>query len=392
METKKLTVGYKKDTYRNAEKFFQSLAPNDTYSDLSVVCVMHLVPGTRIFFSGLSKVANVPLILAKPKSKDENETEWLEGNGFSVFDLCRERFADSDFVVDLLNEHVNTDKLIIVDIGGYFASHLDALKTKLNSRLIGIIEDTENGHKRYSTVKNSRIPLVSVARSELKNSEDFLVGQSIVFSAEAILRDFDSILNGRKAVVMGYGKIGRSIALHLRSRHITTTVVETNPVRAIEAKAHGFSVMAKMQALQTSNLIFCATGNRCLEGEDFDRFLTNGSYIISVTSADDELNLDSVSNDYVKKAVSDHIEVFERQGHYFYLVNKGNAVNFVHKGRLGAFIYPVQGELMRAVLYLYEKDIDGCEAIDFELEELPESIKLSIAQSWSDCFKTVHAD
>jgi hypothetical protein len=47
---------------------------------------------------------------------------------------------------------------------------------------------TENGLHRYLCHEKPPCPVFSVARSPLKDSEDYLVGQSVVFSAEALLR------------------------------------------------------------------------------------------------------------------------------------------------------------------------------------------------------------
>ena len=51
-----------------------------------------------------------------------------------------------------------------------------------------MVEDTENGLRRYLGAWKPPCPVFSVARSPLKDPEDYLVGQSVVFSAEALLR------------------------------------------------------------------------------------------------------------------------------------------------------------------------------------------------------------
>jgi adenosylhomocysteinase len=70
----------------------------------------------------------------------------------------------------------------------------------------------------------------SVARSPLKDPEDYLVGQSITFSAEALIRSRGDILHGRRAAVIGYGKLGRSIAAMLHAKHVGVTVYDSDPL------------------------------------------------------------------------------------------------------------------------------------------------------------------
>ena len=78
----------------------------------------------------------------------------------------------------------------------------------MKAKLIGVVEDTENGHKRYEQIAFPPCPVLSVARSPLKEPEDFLVGHAIVFSAEALIRQSGVVMVNKRALVIGYGKIG----------------------------------------------------------------------------------------------------------------------------------------------------------------------------------------
>lgn len=66
----------------------------------------------------------------------------------------------------------------------------------------------------------------------LKDPEDFLVGQSVVFSTEALMRGRGDILHGRTALVIGFGKLGSSIARLLHAKGVQVTVFDIDPVRA----------------------------------------------------------------------------------------------------------------------------------------------------------------
>ncbi|WP_322780263.1 adenosylhomocysteinase, partial [Frankia sp. Cas4] len=188
-----------------------------------------------------------------------------------------------------------------------------------------------------------------VARSSLKLAEDYLVGQSVVFSTEALLRAHGDVLHGREACVIGYGKIGRSVATTLRAKSIRTTVCETDPVRAVEAMAHGFPVTAtKGGALSRSGVVVCATGNRALTGHDFYELRT-GAYLATVTSSDDELDLGVVRGTYQESRLGPHLTRLSRGDHHFYLLNDGNAVNFIHGASVGPFIFLVHGEILAAI-------------------------------------------
>jgi adenosylhomocysteinase len=141
--------------------------------------------------------------------------------------LLRERKTES---LELLGHHVGKDRFIVLDIGGYFAAIASAMKARFGSRMIGIVEDTENGYQKYMAAfpRVPDFPLVSSARSPLKKPEDSLIGLSIVFSTEAKLCTRNMILLNKTALVLGYGKIGCSIAESLRRRDVDVYVSENH--------------------------------------------------------------------------------------------------------------------------------------------------------------------
>lgn len=72
----------------------------------------------------------------------------------------------------------------------------------------------------------------------------------------------------------------------------------------------------------------CATGNLALREDDFVE-ISNGAYIASVTSSDDELELGALDGLYERTPAEEHITRYARTGHYFYVLADGNAVNFL---------------------------------------------------------------
>lgn len=178
-------------------------------------------------------------------------------------------------------------------MGGYFAPSLHALCERFSGSIVGVVEDTENGHRRYASLDKLPCPVVSVARSPLKEPEDFLVGQSVVFSTEALMRSRGDILYGRAALVIGFGKLGSSIARLLHAKGVRVTVHDIDPVRRTQALSQGFAVARALEAgLEGAGLVLCASGALSLRGEAFGR-LRNGAYVATVTSSEDELELAS---------------------------------------------------------------------------------------------------
>jgi adenosylhomocysteinase len=344
------------------------------------VVVTHVLEDRPFFLAALNSMAPIKLLLPKPNSVHLGTRDFLS-NFYPIETLRRQKFAKAEEVVDLFENIAPSCDLVLLDVGGYFASTLQAVAERYSGRIIAVIEDTENGLRRYETRGNPPIPLYSVARSPLKKPEDFLVGQSIVFSTEALLREQGDVLNGRKSCVVGYGRLGRSIASVLHAKNVRTVIYDTDPVVLVEAFSHGFEVARSVrEALDRADLVLCATGNLALRAEDYSH-VNNGAYIATVTSSDDELDLTGIERFYQTKKLSDRATLYSTPGHYFYLLNEGNAVNFVHGAVVGPFIQLVQAEILACVEH-------SCRESDMHpgFVSLPDDVRKTIATRWMECF------
>jgi adenosylhomocysteinase len=343
------------------------------------ILITHLLADRPSLIAAAAQLSAVAAVLPKPKSIDQGALQ--EVTRLVPCDhLDRRQLADPEQAVAYLESRAAGQPLVLLDIGGYFAPALPALCLNFSGQILGVVEDTENGLRRYLQHDKLPCPVFSVARSPLKDPEDYLVGQSVVFSAEALLRSRGDILHGRPACVIGFGKIGASVARMLHAKHVQVTVYDTDPVRMAQALAHGFRTAdSRADALRGAGVVVCATGNLALHADDFTN-LGNGAYVASVTSSDDELELDSLDRLYARQQTHDHITRYSTTGHYFYILNDGNAVNFLHGASVGSFIYLVQAEILAAMALL------SGQAHDPGLHETPSGIRKFIAATWMHYF------
>jgi hypothetical protein len=84
------------------------------------------------------------------------------------------------------------------------------------------------------------------------------------------------------------------------------------------------------------------------------RRLRPGCFFVSVTSSDDEMDLAYLKGEYTQENVSEFIVRYTNFHNYFYLVNNGNAVNFIHRAVLGDFIHLVRAEMIAALKVMIE--------------------------------------
>lgn len=354
----------------------RQFAPDELPSSLLVT---HLLPERPSFVHAVNAVSRLRAVLPKPKSIDTAARRTVEA-AFLIDPLSREAFADPDTAVGYLESRAAGESLVLLDVGGYFAPALDRLCERFSGQILGVVEDTENGHKRYAEHGKLPCPVVSVARSPLKDPEDFLVGQSVVFSTEALLRQRGDILHGRPALVLGFGKLGSSIARLLHAKGVHVTVYDIDPVRRTQALSQGFCAARDREAaLGTAGLVLCATGALALRGEDFP-LLRNGAYVATVTSSEDELELAGLPSGYSRHHASKNVIRYSATGHYFYLLNGGNAVNFLHGASVGPFIFLVQAEILAGVQLLARRDLER------SMHEIAPAHRAAIAGIWLDYY------
>jgi len=352
-------------------------------SGVSVFLVTHLLPDRPFLVEELSRCFALRAIYPKPKSASQRVIETLSALGHNVEAHSREAF-DSGEMIESISALAQNDRVILLDIGGYFAEVTGPLQEAFDGRLLGVVEDTENGVQRYERqIRKGSLacPVMSVARSPLKETEDYLVGQAVIHSAEHVIRLGGQVLGGKAAIVFGFGKVGRSIATNLRTRGVDVRVIDTDPIRQVQALSLGFSTITKEAALATCDLIVGATGERCIEDRDWFS-LKPGAFVFTVTSSDDELDVtildDGESFDSNELEDAPHLRLYSTEGTYFYLLNKGNAVNFLHNAVVGDFIYLVQAEIIRGAKYLLEK---SPLAVD-RIWEVADSDRADIADAW----------
>ena len=369
-----------------SKPFFSMIFQHAPADVESIVIVTHLVPDVDEFVLALHERVPVSAVIPKPSSLNQSVLSRIQRD-VPVLNYTRSTIASQPtaFLSDL-KTRVAGKRFAIIDTGGYFTHVLDDMVKSNEFNLAGIVEDTENGHKKYESFlarhaeqRELPFPILSVARSKLKEPEDFLVGQAVVFSADALLRECGILLTGKLAAVLGYGKIGSSIAANLRAKGVRVDVHDSNPVRQALACAHGYSLRARATLLSQADVIFGATGNKSVRAADFEA-MKEGAFIFTATSGDDEI--DGYHEILARRRPSPlhpRVGALASSKGATYLCNDGNAINFMHGGVLGPFIKLVQAELIFALSQLDTAHRD-------RIRHLSDESKRFIADLWLSYF------
>ena len=363
-------------------RFFKQITRDLSPTGAGLLLITHCLPDRPELVQAMSNLATPVTVVAIPYSADIAIIDELRKRHTvetpSMEDLC-----DASFLRRLLDRLADSSPIIISEIGGYFADVIPSLPTELQRRIAGVVEDTEAGHRRYEAVASSMpFGVYSVARSPLKEPEDALVGASCVFSVERIIRELGTVLDSQHCLVIGFGKIGRGLARHLRDRRLPVSVYDTDPVRRVCALSEGFLIPAREAALGSADLIFGATGNACLGGRDLPH-LRDGAMLISCSTRNREFDLSSMRATATVEDREGDFEVLRINAKRINLAANGFPVNFGDGAVIGPVLSLVQAEILVAIEQLGKQRLrPGVWSIEPEAQS-------KIAEAWLQCFTHV---
>lgn len=259
-----------------------------TLSTLRLIFLQHILPTTEeLLRLLLESGAEVFSVFAKPYSIDPHVLSRLTARRIEVIQRTYEELEGTDVLDKCLRDaaarsEVDGKRIVILEVGGYFAKVLAALSVEESRWIAGVVEDTTFGHNRYlALARRISVPIVSVARSQLKEIEARFVGQDAVIAMDYVLRQLGVALTGRKALVIGYGMIGKNVARALSESHLDVSVYDALEYRNLRAFCEGFSVDRKAELLRKADIVFAATGAQAVTTDDIEVCKNNVRWVFT---------------------------------------------------------------------------------------------------------------
>jgi adenosylhomocysteinase len=130
-------------------------------------------------------------------------------------------------------------------------------------------------------------------------------------------------------VVAGYGWVGKGIAARMDGHGAHVTVVEVDPVRALEALMDGYQVMTHADAARWGELFVTATGNLNVFRREHFEAMRDGAIMANSGHFDAELDLAALrelAEGHVRE-VRENVQEFDLGGKKLHLVAEGRLVN-----------------------------------------------------------------
>ncbi|MFN8619436.1 MAG: adenosylhomocysteinase [Chloroflexota bacterium] len=272
--------------------------------------------------------AEVSLAASNPLStKDDVAAALVAAYGISTY---ARRGEDRDTYYAHLNAVADTHPHLTMDDGCDLVSLLHKERQGQLSELLAGTEETTTGVIRLRAMAADgalRFPVVAVNEAKTKHLFDnrYGTGQSTV---DGIVRATNILLAGRRVVVAGYGWVGRGIAARFAGMGSLVTIVEVDPIAAIEALMDGYQVMNAADAAAWGQVFITATGNLNVFRREHFAAMQDGAILANSGHFDAELELKALA----ELAEGRVREV--RQNVEEYILADGRRLHVVAEGRL----------------------------------------------------------
>ncbi|PID99782.1 MAG: adenosylhomocysteinase [Acidobacteria bacterium] len=193
----------------------------------------------------------------------------------------------------------------------------------------GISEETTTGVLRLNEMAKQGTlgcPAFNVNDSVTKSKFDNLYGcrESLI---DGIKRATDVMIAGKKAVVVGYGDVGKGCAQALRTMGATVYVTEIDPICALQAAMEGYLVVTMDEAASFGNIFVTCTGNVNVITRTHMEQMPNEAIVCNIGHFDSEIDIAGVRDlpwENIKPQV-DHI-IFP-DGKRIVILAEGRLVN-----------------------------------------------------------------
>jgi len=184
---------------------------------------------------------------------------------------------------------------------------------KIASRCKGVSEETTTGvHRLYTMEKTGSLlfTAINVNDSVTKSKFDNLYGCKHSLP-DGIMRATDVMLAGKKAVICGYGDVGKGCASALRACGCVVFVTEIDPICALQACMEGFTVSTLDDVVGLADIFITTTGNKgILMAADMKK-MKNNAIVGNIGHFDNEIDMDGLMKEAKRINIKPQVDKFD---------------------------------------------------------------------------------
>lgn len=331
-------------------------------------------------------------------STQDHAAAAMAASGVAVYAWKGQTEEEAEWCIEqtILKDGKPWDANMLLDDGGDLTAMVHEKYPQMLDKIHGITEETTTGvHRLYEMMKTGelKVPAVNVNDSVTKSKNDNKYGCRHSLN-DGIKRATDMLLSGRKALVIGYGDVGKGSAQSLRQEGMIVKISEVDPICAMQACMDGFEVVSpyknginngklsdiNKELLATTDLIVTATGNYDVCDANMLQSLKSGAVVCNIGHFDSEINTAYMRKHWKWEEVKPQVHKIVRgkredgKDDYLLLLSEGRLINLGnatgHPSRVmdGSFSNQVLAQM-----YLWERKF-----ADLDPEFKPNNITVEV--------------
>ena len=317
-------------------------------------------------------------------STQDHAAAAIAAGGIPVFAWKGETEEEYEWCLEqtVLKDGKPWDANMILDDGGDLTSLLHDKYPAMLDKIHGVTEETTTGvHRLLEMLERGtlKVPAINVNDSVTKSKNDNKYGCRHSLN-DAIKRGTDHLMAGKKALVIGYGDVGKGSAQSLRQEGMIVRITEIDPICAMQACMDGFEIVSPFidgindgtescidrDLLGTTDLVVTTTGNYKVCDSNMLKALKKNCVVSNIGHFDNEIDTAYMRSNWEWEEVKPQVHKVYRDkaaNDYLILLSEGRLVNLGnatgHPSRImdGSFANQVLAQI-----YLYERKFADLES------------------------------
>ena len=293
---------------------------------------------------------------------------------------------------------------MILDDGGDLTGHIHEKYPQMLTSIHGVTEETTTGvHRLWEMLESGelKVPAINVNDAVTKSKNDNKYGCRHSLN-DSIKRGLDHLMAGKKALVIGYGDVGKGSVASLQQEGMIVKVAEVDPICAMQACMDGFELVSPYidgkndgtansidkDLLGSLDMIVTATGNYNVCNAHMLSYLKKGAVVCNIGHFDNEIDTAFMRKEWRWEEVKPQVHQVYRSNDpqdFLLLLSEGRLVNLGnatgHPSRImdGSFANQVLAQMFLFERKFADKSADE-KAKDITVEVLPKHLDEEVAR------------
>ncbi len=314
-----------------------------------IIGCIHMTVQTAVLIETLTALgAEVRWSSCNIFSTQDHAAAAMAANGVPVFAWKGETEEEYEWCIHqtILKDGQPWDANLLLDDGGDLTQIIHDEYPQMLDTIHGISEETTTGvHRLLEMMRDGelKVPAINVNDAVTKSKNDNRYGCRHSLN-DAIKRGTDMLMAGKRALVIGYGDVGKGSAQSLRQEGMIVRVVEVDPICAMQACMDGYEVVSPyvdgnntgkvedidLRLMHDTDLVVTCTGNADVCDAAMLQTIKPGAVVCNIGHFDNEIDTAYMRKHWRWDTVKDQVhQIFrsDEPGDYIILLSEGRLVN-----------------------------------------------------------------